>query len=74
MTCRKYKKLSQSDQQLFSSELLHSVRADDVLFEMAQNMITIAKAKGHFQGVKFGLEEICAASAIDTVGFPFDCD
>jgi hypothetical protein len=53
MICEKFKALPHMDAQDYISELLHSVKSDNELFEAGRQIIARAKEMGLFDKVKF---------------------
>lgn len=51
MICPEYNDLSHIEKVTFIGALVHAVQSDSKLFEMAQGLIEIAKAKGIFDTV-----------------------
>lgn len=56
MTRKEFLQLSQAEQNIFISKLLHAIRVKDVCFEHANWVVGLAEKTGLLDSVKFGNE------------------
>lgn len=50
--CNKYNELSHYEKIIFIGQLVHCVQSDDVIFDMANDLINLAQVKGVMDGIK----------------------
>lgn len=51
MICDKYKNLSPREKIIFIGEVIHAVQSSDTFFNMAEDLIKMARKDGLFDGV-----------------------
>ena len=49
--CNKFEKLNPMEKWILVGELAHAIQSDDEMFEMAQDIITIATLRGLYKGI-----------------------
>lgn len=52
MICENYDKLSHAQKVIFIGQLTHAAQSDNDVFDLANHLITLAVAKGLFNGVE----------------------